>query len=153
MKGRPIACAVFAALVATPVYADGGTAARLDPAAGTRPDTWTGFYFGGQLGYAWGESDWTARGPVDTVQGSFEFFRPYDAFKGTGSYFGGLQAGYNYRTPAGGVLGLEVDLSAPNTIMDTRTISSLAAGRASSSEKVEMSGTVRGRLGFVQHNN
>jgi high affinity Mn2+ porin len=115
---------------------------------------WTGFYAGGHLGYAWGDSDWSAvsAGGAETLQGSFNFFRPYDAFKGTGSYFGGLQAGYNYRLPSGVVIGVESDFSAPNTITDEKVISSPAVGQASISETVEMSGTVRGRLGFL-HNN
>lgn len=151
MRRRLVASALCVALIVTCANADGGTAARTDVAAGTQPSLWSGFYLGGHLGYAWGGSDWSAQGPVETSQGSFEFFRPYDLFKGTGSYFSGLQAGYNYRLPSGVVLGAQADLSAPNTIMDLRTISSAAVGQASLSEKAEMSGTVRARLGFVRH--
>src|SRR3977135_3253687 len=68
---------------------------------------WTGVHFGGLLVYASGQSDWTAQGPSGTFEGSFDFFRAYDAFKGTGSYFGGLQAGDNYGSPSGGVLGFQ----------------------------------------------
>jgi high affinity Mn2+ porin len=148
VRARIVASALFVALTATRAGADGGTAAG-GVAGGTQP--WSGYYLGGHLGYAGGASNWTAQAPSEIVQGSFEFARPYDVFKGTGSYFGGLQAGYNYRLPAGVVLGVEADLLAPNTFKDTRTLSSPAIGQASLSEKVEMSGTVRARLGIVQH--
>ena len=116
------------------------------------PPSWTGAYVGGQLGYAWGNSDWTAYGPgATTTSGSFDYALGYDAFKGTGSYFGGLQAGYNYRLPSGIVIGVEADMVAPNTIKDTQILASPAVGQASISEQVEMSGTLRGRLGYV-HN-
>jgi high affinity Mn2+ porin len=86
------------------------------------------------------------------TSGTFEFFRAFDPFKGTGSYFAGLQAGYNYRLPQGVVIGFEADLAAPNTLMDEKTVISPIAGLASVSQTVEMSGTLRGRLGFVERN-
>jgi opacity protein-like surface antigen len=47
---------------------------------------WSGFYLGGHLGYAWGNSNWTTPG----ISGSLDLFQPFDAFAETGSYFGGL---------------------------------------------------------------
>jgi high affinity Mn2+ porin len=132
-------------------------AAHLLPAAAGEPAgpparTWTGLYVGGHLGYAWGGSDWTASGPAGaTAAGSFDYFLPYDAFKGTGSYFSGFQAGYNYRLPSGVVLGVEADVSAPNTLMGAQTILNAANGQASYEDKVEYSGTLRARLGFVRN--
>src|SRR6516162_1889708 len=111
---------------------------------------WSGFYAGGHLGYAWGGSDWAEQSATQTLYGSFDYFRAYDAFKGTGSYFSGLQTGYNYRLPSGIVIGFQADVSAPNTVSDTRTASSLATGQASIEQTVEMWGTARGRLGFVR---
>jgi high affinity Mn2+ porin len=60
------------------------------------PD-WTGFYLGGHFGYATGTSNWAATqgGGAAPLDGSIDLFNSYDAFKGTGSYFAGLQAGYN----------------------------------------------------------
>jgi high affinity Mn2+ porin len=112
---------------------------------------WSGFYAGGHLGQAWGGSDWTEQRATEVLHGSFDYFRAYDAFKGTGSYFSGLQAGYNYRLPSGIVIGFEADVSAPNAVMGTQLISSPAVGQASLEETIEMWGTTRGRLGFV-HN-
>jgi high affinity Mn2+ porin len=126
---------------------------RTASAAGSSSRNWTGAYFGGHLGYAWGDADWTAYGPgAATSSGAFDFALPYDAFKGAGSYFGGFQAGYNYRVPSGLVVGVEADLTAPNTVRDTQIIASPAIGQASFSEKVEMSGTLRGRLGYMHDN-
>ena len=113
---------------------------------------WTGYYVGGHLGYAWGNSDWAARtAGGETSSGSLDFFLAYDAFKGTGSYFSGFQAGYNYTLPSGLLLGFEADVSAPNTIKGSQTFASPAIGQASYEEKVEYSGTVRARLGYVRN--
>src|SRR5262245_66311699 len=60
---------------------------------------WTGFYVGAHIGYAAGRSDWSAAGAAP-VAGTLNFFAPYDAFRGTGSYFAGLQGGYNYLLPS-----------------------------------------------------
>ena len=93
------------------------------------------------------------QGPgADVTSGTFEFFRAFDPFKGTGSYFAGLQAGYNYRLPQGVVIGLEADLRAPNTLMDKMAVISPTAGQASVSQTVELNGSLRGRLGFVERN-
>lgn len=111
---------------------------------------WTGFYVGGHLGDTWGNSDWSANGPSQTpLTGSLGFNLPYNAFTGTGSYFGGLQAGYNFEWPSGVVLGLVADLSFPNTIAGTQTFASPSTGQASYGETVEYSGTARARLGYA----
>ncbi len=123
-----------------------------DPSTPVRYQNWTGPYMGGHLGDAWGRSDWTAdesgAAPL-SLSGSLDFYQPFDFFKGTGSYFAGFQAGYNYTLPSGVVLGVEADVSFPNTIMGTQTISSPSLGQATYEEQVEYSGTVRGRLGYA----
>jgi len=78
---------------------------------------WTGFYVGGHLGYATGYSKWAATeagADVPSLAGSLDFFRAFDGFKGTGSYYIGLQAGYNYMFPSRLVLGVEADVSVPS---------------------------------------
>jgi high affinity Mn2+ porin len=131
----------------------GAISAQAADSEGTAIPNWSGFYAGGHLGYAWGDSHWTIQGPgTEVTSGTFEFFRAFGAFKGTGSYFAGLQAGYNYRLPQGVVIGFETDFQAPNTLVDEMRIVSPSVGLANFSEKVEMSGTVRGRLGFVERN-
>jgi high affinity Mn2+ porin len=113
---------------------------------------WTGFYVGGHVGYAAGGSDWSAASTgavAPPLAGSLDLYNSYNAFKGTGSYFEGFQAGYNYMTPSRYLFGVEADVSFPNTIAGTSTLSSAAVGVANYSEQVELSGTVRGRVGYA----
>jgi high affinity Mn2+ porin len=116
---------------------------------------WTGAYGGAHVGYAWGSSDWTAHGTGATgpsLTGSLDFYKGFDFSKGTGSFFGGLQAGYNYMLPSQLVLGIEGDVSFPNSIRGIQTISSPSIGQASYAETVEYFGTVRGRIGYSFNN-
>jgi high affinity Mn2+ porin len=112
---------------------------------------WSGFYVGGQGGYAAGLSDWSAKqagAAWPTLSGTVEFFNPFDAFKGTGSYFLGLQAGYNYLFPSRLLLGIEADVSFPNLIGGSQIVASNRIGVASYQELVQFSGTIRGRFGY-----
>jgi high affinity Mn2+ porin len=113
---------------------------------------WTGFYVGGHLGYAWGSSNWTAPG----ISGSFNLSQPIDTFNETGSFFGGLHAGYDYMFPNRVVIGAEADASFPAfpnlagiSIGGTSTFTSPTIGAESYSETVLASGTVRGRIGYA----
>jgi high affinity Mn2+ porin len=124
------------------------------PAAPSEYD-WTGFYLGGHLGYAWGNSNWTT---APGLAGSLDMFQPFDLFKGTGSFFAGWQAGYDYMLPNRYVIGAEADASFPSfqnpsgiSIGGTSTFSS-AVGPESYSETVLSSGTVRGRIGYAPGN-
>jgi high affinity Mn2+ porin len=114
---------------------------------------WTGFYVGGHLGYATGYSKWSATeagADVPSLAGSLDFFRAFDGFKGTGSYYIGLQAGYNYMFPSRLLLGVEADVSFPSLIGGApQVISSDAIGQASYAETVQFSGSVRGRIGYA----
>jgi len=114
---------------------------------------WTGFYVGGHLGYATGYSKWSATeagAVVPSLAGSLDLFRAFDAFKGTGSYFIGLQAGYSYMFPSRLLIGVEADVSFPSLIGGTpQVISSDAIGQASYTETVQFSGSVRGRIGYA----
>jgi high affinity Mn2+ porin len=113
---------------------------------------WTGFYVGAHLGYATGYSNWSAT-PIGAagpgLAGSLDFFRTYDGFKGTGSYFAGLQAGYTYMLPSRVVLGIETDVSFPNLIGGQQVFTSPATGTASYAETMQYFGTVRGRIGYA----
>src|SRR5215470_9792842 len=60
------------------------------------PFEWAGLYFGGHVGYASGSSRWSATeggASAPGLSGSLDLFNSYDAFKGTGSHFAGLQVG------------------------------------------------------------
>lgn len=116
------------------------------------PFNWTGFYFGGHVGYGAGTSDWVARTTATSgppLSGSIDLFNSFDAFKGTGSFSNGLQAGYNYLLPSRFVVGIEADISAPNTLAGTQGILSSLIGQATYSDTVLDSGTARGRFGYA----
>ena len=90
------------------------------------------------------------------LAGSLDLFQSFDVFKGTGSFFAGLQAGYNYMLPNRFVIGAEADASFPSfqnpdgiSIGGISTFSS-PLGPESYSETVISSGTVRGRIGYAR---
>jgi high affinity Mn2+ porin len=145
--------AVFALAVMRPAAAaDLSAAMPVKALAAPAPFDWTGFYLGGHFGYATGTSNWTATQPgfpASTLTGSLDLFNSYDAFKGTGSYFAGLQAGYNRMLPSHFLVGIEADFSSPNTIAGSQTFSSVLSGQASYSDTVLQFGTMRGRVGYV----
>ena len=118
------------------------------PPAAAKPYDWGGLYIGGHFGAAWGRSDWSAAGGLP-LSGSFDLAHGYNAFKGTGSYFAGLQAGYNAMLPNHILLGAEADISFPNTIEGSQTFSSVSTGTASFAEQAQFFGTVRGRIGYA----
>jgi high affinity Mn2+ porin len=116
---------------------------------------WTGFYLGAHLGYAGGNSNFTS---ASGLGGSLDFYQSFDAFKGTGSYFAGLQAGYDYMLPNRFVLGVVADASFPSfqnaagiAIGGTSTLAS-PLGPQSYSETMLSFGTVRARVGYAPGN-
>jgi high affinity Mn2+ porin len=142
-------------------YAPGAQAQNITLVPG-QPLDWTGFYVGGQLGVAWGNSSWTA-GPG--IAGSTGLFQHIDNFDNGGSFFGGLQAGYNYMLPNRVLLGAETDISFPSfptlptgvnpfgvSIGGSSTFTSPTLGPVSFAETVLTSGTVRARIGYAPGN-
>jgi high affinity Mn2+ porin len=123
---------------------------------------WTGFYFGGHVGYAGGSSNWSATptGAAGAAQsGSFSLFQPFDPFSEAGSYFAGLQAGYDTMLPDRIVIGAKVDASFPGflplsgiTIGGSSTFAAPAIGLETYSETMLSFGTVRGRIGYAPGN-
>jgi high affinity Mn2+ porin len=115
------------------------------------PYDWAGFYVGGHLGYAGGSSHWATSG----ASSSFSLYQGFDAFKGTGSYFAGLQAGYNSMLPNRVVIGAEADASFPS--FPNKAGVSIGGNSALPSpfgvetyqETMMSSGTVRARLGYA----
>ena len=80
------------------------------PYVGSSNYNWNGFYAGGNLGLAWGRSNWTA-GPG--LSGTNNLFQTIDTFDEAGSFLAGLQGGYNYVLPNRILLGAELDASFP----------------------------------------
>jgi high affinity Mn2+ porin len=148
MRGLRVVMGLMA-LAGSAVAAD--MPVKAPPPAATAYD-WTGAYVGGHIGYAAGSSRWSAMptgvaGPAQS--GSLDLFKAFNGFDGMGSYFEGFQAGYNYMLPSRWLFGVEADVSFPNTITGTSTLSSAASGMVSYAETVEFSGTLRGRVGYA----
>jgi high affinity Mn2+ porin len=125
---------------------------KAPPPAASTADDWTGFYAGGHFGYAWGNSNWTTPG----ASGSLDLAQPIDIFAETGSFFAGVQAGYNYMLPNRLVVGVEADASFPSfpnlsgiSIGGVSIVNSPTFGQESYSETVLSSGTLRGRIGYA----
>jgi len=120
---------------------------------------WTGFYVGGNIGLAAGHSDWTLAplGGGAPVAGSFGLYQSPNAFRESGSWFEGVQAGYNWMLRNRVVLGIEADGSFPTfpdpvtglTIGGMSNFTSPTFGAGTFSETVLSSGTLRGRIGYA----
>src|ERR1017187_349853 len=112
MKKFVMGAVIGVLLTTTGAAADDIMATKVAPLSSAVPSTydWIGFYVGSHAGYAWGSSNWTV---PPTLSGSLNLFQPFDAFDEAGSFFAGLQAGYNYMLPNRLVLGAEVDASFP----------------------------------------
>ena len=169
VRSRPPLMLWLAISTAAIVMASAGDAAADDTMVTKAPPplsipsnfNWTGFYAGGHLGYAWGSSNWTGPG----VSGSLDEAQPVDTFDEGGSFFAGLQSGYNYMLPNRVIIGAEADATFPTwpslptgvnpfgvSIGGTSTFNSPALGSMSFAETVLASGTVRGRIGYAPGN-
>jgi high affinity Mn2+ porin len=90
------------------------------------------------------------------ISGSFGLGQPVDIFSESGSFFAGLQAGYNYMLPNRVVIGAEVDATFPSfpdlsgiSIGGISNLTSPTLGAETFSETVLASGTARGRIGYA----
>jgi high affinity Mn2+ porin len=123
---------------------------------------WSGFYVGGHLGLSTGTSDWTAnptQAGLPATSGSLNVFMPPDIFFESGSFFAGVQTGYNYMLSNRVVIGVEADASFPAfpnvdgfSTSGSTSFNSPVIGPASLSETVLSFGTVRGRIGYAPGN-
>ncbi len=121
------------------------------PIAATSPYDWTGFYVGGHLGYAWGNSNWSAAGTDGDGSGSLKLSQGIDLFSEAGSWNEGVQFGYNAMLRNRVVLGVEADFTFP-AYQDP--VTGLSTGGSSTygggySDTLLASGTVRGRIGYA----
>jgi high affinity Mn2+ porin len=158
-------CATLATAALVVGFAGNATAADLPtkapPPSPPSEYDWTGFYVGGNFGYAWGNSNFT--GP-DGISGALDLAQPINQFNEAGSWFLGVQGGYNYMLPSRFVLGAEVDASFPTfqTVAPFYTLVPVSTGGIATlatpfgpeiySETVLSSGTVRGRIGYAPGN-
>ncbi|MEI2383653.1 outer membrane protein [Breoghania sp. JC706] len=95
---------------------------------------WTGFYFGGTLGYGWGDRD--ANGPAT---GSFDL--------DSNGVNAGVHAGYNYMFTPNWLLGMEADIAYTD---QSDSASPNGVGVKATSNWLS---TVRARAGYVFDNN
>jgi high affinity Mn2+ porin len=127
------------------------------PHASTAYD-WNGFYVGAHAGVIRGASNWAAQpgAGASPLNGSFNLPFNFDFMGGTGSYFLGLQAGYNYVFPSRLMLGVEADVTAPNSdvavpysVQGSQTVSSPLIGQVTYGEAVIHYGSARARIGYA----
>jgi outer membrane immunogenic protein len=119
--------------------------------------SWTGFYVGGNGGYAWHDPTVSFAGNDITTQtfscGGFagSTCAPPISFNISGS-LGGVQAGYNWQIDQSWLLGVEADFDWSN-IRGAGTGAGFSFGGAASnfqaSQDVNDFGTVRARLGYL----
>ena len=130
---------------------------KAPPLAASSTYDWTGFYLGGHAGYAWGSSNWTVSTPgAPDISGTVSLYEGMNHFNESGSWFMGLQTGYNYMLPSRVVFGAEVDISGPSfqtlegiSIGGISLFNSPVLGPESYSETMLYFGTVRGRIGYA----
>jgi outer membrane immunogenic protein len=105
---------------------------------------WTAFYIGGHVGGRWSHTDSTT---TNTVTGAV--FAP--TTEDTSAFFGGGQVGFDYMMPSRIVFGVVADVSSGSSRSTTTTN---AAGTVveTNDSKTDLSGTVRGRLGYAFNN-
>ncbi len=131
------------------VVCGGGLAADLPstksaPEAPASIDPWSGFYFGGHVGLAFGLSGWTS-GPMAPTSGT----SPSVSRDGqTGPINGGFQAGYNRLLGEHWLAGVEADITFP----DIQSASHINADGSQTIDQIEMVGSLRGRFGYVGGN-
>ena len=125
------------------------------PAVQVAAYEWTGFYFGVHGGYAWGNSNFSASSGGSVVAlGSVSLAQGYDGNNQGGSWFNGLQLGYNRMLSNRVVIGVEADASASSfqNYYGNRIGNTVPVGGNIYSDNVFASGTVRGRIGYAPGN-
>jgi outer membrane immunogenic protein len=122
------------AVAGTVLAADLPTREAPPPYAPPPVFSWTGFYLGAQLGYAWGTDSYTATSP---------FFGTFanNSFTPNG-VVGGAHIGYNYQVGQF-VLGIEGDVDG------TSYSGSRSGGFATTGSSIPVQGSIRGRVGVT----
>jgi outer membrane immunogenic protein len=143
----------------------------LPPVAAPAPvHSWTGFYFGGNVGYSWGNSDnaWSVLNPIFFPGGSPNCgpVPNIGVCAGTdwnrlNGVIGGVQAGYNWQI-ASFVFGIETDIQASgqkgsqifNATFPVPVFAPFdrSSATAQYTEKLLWFGTLRGRAGVTVDN-
>jgi outer membrane immunogenic protein len=116
--------------------------------------TWTGFYFGGNAGYGWGNADTHFEPLPDPV--SFFALEPTKLSPDPSGFIGGGQIGFNWQWNKWLVLGIEsdfqgTDIEGHDTRFNFPDITGAGNGPDTflfAHERVQWLGTTRGRIGI-----
>jgi high affinity Mn2+ porin len=119
--------------------AGGALKAPPSPAYASPAYDWSGFYVGAHAGYLRGHADATLQDPA---------FNPGTS-NGSGGITAGAQAGYNYVTRSGVLLGVEADISFPSYLPANAVLSEFDNGVATAQQHIDFYGTLRARLGVT----
>lgn len=125
--------------VVTPVRAADLSLPSKEPVV-VSPTPWTGFYLGGNVGYAWGHEDYS--GAANTPGGPV--VATYSGGMNTKGVLGGAFAGFNYEFQSHVVVGIESDFE----------FAGITGTSANSIESVQTQefGTLEARLGYAWNN-
>lgn len=138
-----------AMLAFSTVLAFGATAKAADIVEAPAVFDWTGFYIGGNIGYAFGGDD---RVGINETPPAFDGGQVGDL--SLNGIFGGPEVGYNFQ--AGSVVfGVEGDFEFSDVSDDDKDTNTDAGGlalTAHSSDDVNWFGTLRGHLGWALNN-
>jgi outer membrane immunogenic protein len=156
MKKFLLVCSVAFGALMTPAMAADMFVKAAPPAPAW---SWTGFYIGGNAGYAWGDKTDPA---ISFVDPGTIGFAPYFNAGGNvfqsleqGGFVGGGQVGYDWQFSQW-VIGVVADYQGAN-VTDSRSASITPPGGFVTttqllSAKIDSLGTVRGRLGATAYN-
>ncbi len=122
---------------------DNGGSLKDVPEVYAAPRNWEGFYFGGHLGYGWGEFEASDVDPV--------FLIDEDLDHEPEGWLYGAQIGYNWQWHSKWVFGVEADIAGSDVDGDASYDFVFAPGDAfvqTQSMELEYFATVRARLGY-----
>lgn len=110
------------------------------PALAVDPQTPSGFYFGGHVGYLFGTGTATLGDPPGVASSG--------GSNSIGQLFGGLQGGWQTTLPSRWMVGLELDFSFMDARDGAQVLSYRETQAGYADEQLEYLGSVRGRLGY-----
>ncbi|HEY7661554.1 MAG TPA: outer membrane beta-barrel protein [Xanthobacteraceae bacterium] len=118
--------------------------------------SWTGMYWGANIGYGWGSSKFDAALNATTLGGTALASTAISESQKIDGVIGGVQSGYNYQF-GGWVWGWETDFQASgqkggSTFAGVATVPAIALAvpyTVTTDHKLEWFGTARSRLGFL----
>jgi outer membrane immunogenic protein len=156
MKKIALSAAALATLIAT--HAMAADIARKAPAPAPAPvapvSVWTGYYIGGNIGYAWGNDPKSTTG-VELLTGTA--INPGAATLHPNGGFSGLQSGYNWQIAPTWLIGYESDFQYGRIKGSAGCLAACGVQpfpfttyqSFSVTDRLNWFGTVRGRLGYV----